>query len=498
MTNRYQKIMCTEKKNLKKAKVMYKNKSKIVGIALVIIVLQGCIPALNKKTEDKSVPDYYAAQTDTNNVALMNWRDYFKDTCLIALIDSAIMNNQELNIALQEINIAKYEVGAKKGEYLPSANLKVGAGAEKVGRYTSQGANDANTEIMEGKETPEYFLGDFQIGINFSWEIDIWKKLRNAKKSAAFRYLSTIEGRNFMLTNLIGEIANAYYELMALDNQLEIVKQNLKIQKDALKIVKLQKDAAKVSTLAITKFKAEVYKNQSFQFELQQQITQTENKINFLVGRFPQKVERSSDQFQDLVPDTLIETGIPSQLLKNRPDIKQRELELAAAKLDIKVARAKFFPSFRITTGIGYQAFNIKYLFRTPQSLMYNLLGDIVAPLINRKAIKAEYFTSNAKQIQAVYEYEKTILNAYVEVLNQMAKIENLKESYNLKNKQVDALTESIEIANKLFKSARADYMEVLLTQRDALESKIELIETKKEQLKATVEIYQALGGGWR
>lgn len=473
-------------------------KYRIGGFLLLALIFHACAPPLSKKTADSSTPESFQDTTsDTVTIAMVNWKDYFNDTCLIALIDSAIMNNQEMNIALQEINIAKFEVGAKKGEYLPTVNLYVGAGAEKVGRYTSQGANDANTDIAPGKETPEA-LGDFQVSLGFTWEIDIWKKLRNAKKSAVLRYLSTIEGRNFMLTNLIAEIASSYYELMALDNQMEIVKQNLELQKNALEVVQIQKDAAKVTQLAVTKFKAEVYKNRSLLFDLKQKIVRTENKINYLVGRFPDKINRQSQNFNELVPDTLVQTGIPSQMLENRPDIRQRELELAAAKLDIKVAKAEFYPSFRISADIGYQAFNIKYFLKTPESLLFNFIGDLVAPLINRKAIKAQYYSANARQIQAVYEYEKTILNAYTEVATQLSKIQNLNESYNLKRKQVEALDESIGLAQKLFRSARADYMEVLLTQRDAMESKIEMIETKKEQMLATVSVYQALGGGWR
>ncbi|MBT1705727.1 TolC family protein, partial [Chryseosolibacter indicus] len=184
--------------------------------------------------------------------------------------------------------------------------------------------------------------------------------------------------------------------------------------------------------------------------------------------------------------------------LQIRPDIKQVELDLAAAKLDIKVAKANFYPSLRITAGVGYQAFDPKYLLTTPESMLYTLAGDLIAPLVNRNAIKAYYYSASSRQIQAVYNYERTILNAYIEVVNQLSNISNLERSYDLKSKQVDALTQSINISTGLFKSARADYMEVLMTQRDALESRFELIETKKEQMNAMVNIYQALGGGWK
>jgi NodT family efflux transporter outer membrane factor (OMF) lipoprotein len=468
-----------------------------IGIAFISVTFMACKNlAVISKTENKKVPTSYANATDSINSGKSKWKDFFKDADLAALIDSALKKNQELNIVLQEIQISKNEVRARRGAFLPFMNAGLGAGVEKSGRYTSQGASDANTEIMPGKAFPDP-LQNYGLGVNVTWEVDIWKKLRNAKKAALFKYLSTIEGKNFMVTHLIAEIANAYYELVALDNQLEILRNNIEIQQNALEIVRLQKAAAKVTELAVRKFEAEVLKNQSRQYYIMQQITETENKINFLVGRFPQPVARNSKGFTEMVIDS-IHSGVPSQLLENRTDIRQAEQELVAAKIDVKVAKAEFYPSFVITAGAGYRAFNPSYLIQSPESLIYNLAGDLVAPLINRNAIKANFYSANSRQIQAVYNYERTILRAHIEVVNQLSNINNLNKSYSLKEKQVEALTSSIDISTILFKSARADYMEVLLTQRDALDSKFELIETKKQQLNAMINVYQALGGGWR
>ena len=468
-----------------------------LGIVCICMLLNACgIPKLAQKTENKKVPAGYTSSQDSTNTAKIKWQEFFKDAYLAALIDTALKNNQELNITIQEIAIAQNEVRARKGQYLPSLGIGAGAGMEKNGRYTRNGAVEANMDIKPGTAFPEP-LPDFMIGADLSWEIDIWKKLRNSKKSAVYSYLSTVEGKNFMVTHLISEIATSYYELMALDNQLEILKQNIKIQQDALEIVKMEKDAAKVTELAVRKFEAEVFKNQSHQYYLMQQITETENRINFLVGRFPQPVARNSKTFAEMVPDT-IQAGIPSQLLENRPDIRQAEYQLAAAKLDVKSAKANFYPSLVISAGAGYQAFNPQFLIQTPESMLYSLAGQLVAPLLNRNAIKASYATANAKQIQAVYNYEQTILNSYIEVVNQLSHINNLGKSYELKSKQVDALTKSIDISTVLFKSARADYMEVLMTQRDALDSKFDLIETKMQQMNARVYVYRALGGGWK
>ena len=469
---------------------------KCFGVGCLAISLTACVtPSAFQKTENRAVPASYNNSLVTTNTGTVGWRSYFSDPNLAALIDTALLHNQELNMTLQEIDISRNEVRARKGEYLPSVGLRVGAGVDKVARYTNIGAMEATTEIKPEKAMPEP-LPDFVAGAYANWEVDVWHKLRNAKKAAVYRYLSSVEGRNFMVTSLISEIAENYYELLALDSELVIVRQNIELQKDALRIVKTQKDAARVNELAVRRFEAQLLHTQRLQFDIQQKVTETENQINFLAGRYPQPIARNEGAFEQLVP-AAVQSGIPAQLLANRPDIKQAELELAAAKLDVKVAKAMFYPSVGITAGIGYQAFNPSFLLK-PESLLYTLAGDLAAPLINRNALKASYYSANAKQLQAVFNYERTILNAYIEVANQVSKLDNLEKSYDLKAREVEALTQSVTISKDLFASARADYMEVLLTQREALESRFELIETKKEQMSARVRVYRALGGGWQ
>jgi len=468
-----------------------------IALGLGLAVMSCKTPAIAPTKATATVPDSYGTNTkDTANTATVAWKTYFKDPYLVELIDTAIKNNQELQITLQEIEIAKNDIRVRKGALLPTVGIKAGAGVEKVGRYTSQGAGDATTEIMPGKEFPDP-LTDFTMAAYANWEVDVWKKLRNSKKAAISRYLASIEGKNFVITNLVAEVASSYYELVALDSQLDIIRQNIILQSNALDVVKIQKEAARATELAVQKFQAEVLASQSMEFETLQRIKETENKINFLLGRYPQEIKRDKTNFLSLLPVT-VNSGIPSQLLANRPDVKQAELELAAAKLDVKVARAEFYPSLGISASYGLQAFKTGYLFKTPESLLYSLAGDLAAPLINRNAIKAEFASANARQLQALYNYERTILNAYLEVSTQLSKISNLDKSYDLKSKQVAALNRSIDIANDLFKSARADYFEVLMTQRDALESKLELVDTKKEQLNAAVHVYRDLGGGWK
>jgi multidrug efflux system outer membrane protein len=387
-------------------------------------------------------------------------------------------------------------VQIRKGEYLPFVGLGAKADGARPGRYTLQGATEEEINIKPEHRNPEP-LQNYQIGAFASWEVDIWHKLRNARKSAALRYLATVEGRNFTVTNLIAEIANSYYELLALDNQLALTRQNIEIQSNALELVRLQKESARVTELAVQRFEAQVHNTRSLQYNIQQRITETENRINFLTGRYPRPITRNDASFNDLVPAT-IQAGVPSQLMLNRPDIRQAEQNLAAAKLDVQIARANFYPALRITGSAGFEAFKPGLLFTTPESMLFSLAGDLVAPLVNRNGIKAVYGNANALQTQAAYNYERTVLNAYIEVANQVANISNLEKSYGEKALAVQALNQSSTISNSLFRSARADYTEVLFTQREALESKFDLIETKMQQLNATVNVYRALGGGWQ
>ncbi|MVM30497.1 efflux transporter outer membrane subunit [Spirosoma sp. HMF4905] len=469
-----------------------------LGITFIITLINnGCtVPHLVGKTENKLVPASYYSSQDSTNSAKSRWKEYFTDPYLYALIDTALYNNQELNITIQDIQMANNEILARKGAYLPFVSVGGGAGVEKVSRYTSQGAADAYTEIKPGVPTPDV-LPNTYVGVFASWEVDIWHKLRNSRKVAITNYLASIEGKNFLVTNLVAEIARSYYELMALDNQLEIVQRNITVLTNALAIIKQEKEAAKVTELAVRRFEAEVFKTQSLQYEIQQKIVETENRINFQVGRYPQHVQRNSQNFNQLVP-TKISAGIPSQLLENRPDIRQAELQLQAAKLDVTVAKANFYPSLNISASLGVMAYSPLYLASLPESLIASLVGGLAGPWINKNAITATYQSANARQIQTVYNYEKTVLNAFIEVANQLSNIDNLEKKYNMKNNQVEALTQSTGISIKLFTSARADYMEVLLTQRDVLEARMELIETRMMQMNAVVNTYRALGGGWK
>lgn len=473
--------------------------SLVLTTTLALAAFSSCVPSLRDATArdvDRSIPESFPAPAGSDNSGGLQVDDFFEDPVLISLVDEALTENQELNIARQEFVIAQSEILARRGEYLPFVNFMAGTGIEKVGEFTSQGASDAADQIQPGQRVPEH-LQDHLLGFNASWEVDIWKKLRSATKAAVFRYLSTVEGRNFLVTQLVAEIAHTYYELLALDSRLEVLNRNIQIQSDALRIVRNEKDAGRATELAVQRFEAEVLDTRSRVFEINQAIVEAENRLNFLVGRYPRPIARSDGKLLERTP-SVIRSGFPAQLLENRPDVRRAEYELSAAKLDVQVAKASFYPSLSIEAAVGLEAYRPEKLYDLPESILYRAAGNVTAPLVNRRALTANYYSANSRQMQAVLSYERTLREAYMESVNQLSLIANLASKYELKSRQVEILESAIDVSNRLFTSARADYMEVLLTRRDALNAEMELIETKQQQFSAVVDMYRALGGGWR
>jgi outer membrane protein, multidrug efflux system len=478
----------------------------IIFYGCMTLSLSGCIPALNnnskqissdfnipKKFVDKKLSTHNSMQdnpSSASELAKANWKDFFNDSYLHELIGGALKNNQELHILEQEIAISRNEISARRGEYLPKLGVGSTYEIEKVGEYTSQGKSDDALDVPS-------ILRKKQAGLLASWELDIWNKFRNSKKSAYYSYLSSKESRKFMVTQLVSQISSNYYKLIMLDEQLLVVKQYIDTLKKAQKVVEYQKEAARATSLAVNRFSAEVFKNYSLQYRLQQEIVLTENKLNALVGRMPQPIKRSRHKFLPLSVPT-IHAGLPSELLENRPDIQQATLNIKAAKLDVKVAKARFYPSLSLDADIGLQSFDSKYFLNTPTSLFYNAATNISAPLLNRLAIEADYKNASSKQLQTVYKYQKTVINGYIEVINQLNSIKNMNQTYSAKEQQVSELNKSIDVSDILFKAARIDYLEALLVQRDALEAQMDLIEIKQKQMVAYINLYRALGGGWR
>ncbi|MBX9677826.1 MAG: TolC family protein [Gemmataceae bacterium] len=460
----------------------------------ILMVLPSCmIPTLRQADSAPDLPPTFVGVSSSESSAKLGVDEFFKDPVLTELIDEAVLNNRELKVLEEEIEVARNEAMGRSGAYFPFLNLGAGASLERTSFFTPAGALERKVEYLPGKVFPDP-IPNFSLGANFIWQLDIFRELRNTRDAARQRYFAAIERRGAFMTRMVADVAENYFRLMALDKRMETIDQTIALQEESAKLAKAKMEAGRGTELAVLRFQAEVKKNQSEKFIVTQDVVEAENRINFLLNRFPQPVGRRSAGFFDI--DIPFSVGVPAELLANRPDIRQAEFELQAAGLDVLVARAQFFPKLYIRGGVGYQAINTKYLFLTPESVAANIAGDLVAPLINKIAIQAQYRSANAKQLEAVYNYQKTVLNGYVEVVNRMTMAENYRRSYEIKKQQLAALEASVEAANKLFQNARAEYAEVLFAQRDLRDARLVQIDTKRQQLAAIVAAYQALGGG--
>lgn len=434
--------------------------------------------------------------TSTDNSSMLGVEQFYGDPLLTNLIHQALSTNRELKILEQEVQIARNDVLARRGAYLPFVTGGADGGWDRHSLWTPGGAAESQLLTPLGGRFPDP-VPNTALGLNFFWRLDIWRALRNARDAAQLRYIAAGEKRNAFVNRLIAEVAEHYYKLMALDKRLENLNIIIDLQEKSLEVAIKKMNEARGTLLPVQRFRAEVQKNQSEKLIIRQEIIEVENRINFLANRFPAPIERISAGFFDMNIHAL-SLGVPSQLLQNRPDIRQAERELAAAGLDVKVARAQFFPDLTITGRVGYEAFNPRYLF-TPDALAANVAGGLLAPLINKKAIQADYLSANARQLESVYHYQRVVLNAFTEVVNRISMVENYRRSIEIKKQQLESLEGSVDSATKLLFNAQpgVDYLDVLFAQRDLRDARMVLIDTKFQQLSAIVNTYQALGGGY-
>jgi len=468
--------------------------ARAIACTIMLLVLPSCgIPPLRHPQPGPVLPADFNGATSSENSSQLRIEEFYNDRLLTCLIEKALVDNRELKNQNEDVQIAGNEVLARSGAYLPFITVASTTGLDRVSRFTLEGAGRIDDPFLPGQFFPNPF-GNFGLGINLTWQLDIYRQLRNARDAAVQRYVAASEKRNYFVTTLVADIAENFYRLMGLDKRLENLDQIIELQTASLEIAKARKEAARSTELGVLRFQAELQRNYSEKLIVNQAIIEGENRINFLVNRYPQRVERESANFYDLTIHPL-SVGVPSQLLQNRPDIRQAERELAAAGLDVKVARVNFFPQLVITGDVGLRSLVLNHLFE-PQAVIGDIAAGLVGPLVNKRAIRAQYLTANARQLQAIYTYQRIILEAFTQVINRMTMVENYSRSIEIKKQQLKTLEAAVEIAEFLFQNARIEYLDVLVAQRDLRDARVVLIDTKAEQLSATVKAYQALGGG--
>lgn len=428
-----------------------------------------------------------------------HWRTFFADSVLVQLIDSALINNQDMQIAFQRVQRARSGVQFTKGIRLPELGLNLGTGVRRFGDYTIDGVGNYDTKFspnLNNKQQLPNPVPDFYAGVYSTWEIDIWGKLKAKKRAAFNRFLEEEQGKNLVITNLISEVAERYYNLVLLDRKREIIGENIRLQENALEVINLQKDIGKSNQLAIELISAQVLDAKTLQIEVEQEILEEENALNFLLGRYPQPIPRTTFQSSRVLKRT--EYGIPGDLLENRPDIASAAYRLKAANADVKAAKAAFYPNLTLNANLGYQSFRAAFLFESPASIAYNIAGGLVTPLLNRRALKADLMAGKASQKEAYLNYEKSILHAFTEVYQLLLLDENFQTRKEVKQEQVNLLGQSVETSRILFTSGRSGYLEIITSQEKYLKSQMELLEIYRLTTKNRVHLYKSMGGGWR
>jgi NodT family efflux transporter outer membrane factor (OMF) lipoprotein len=463
---------------------------------LAAALLVSCAPRAVKEPPPLSLPAAFGDSATGPTAASIDWRTFFADDNLNNLVTEALSHNFDVQIALQRIELARAGVLQSTGTRLPQLSLVAQAGVQKFGRYTMDGAGNATTEITPGRLIPQH-LPDLFIGVQASWEADIWSRLRHLRGGARARYLASLEGTHAVTTNLVAEVAVRYFELLALDETQRVLAETLARQTQALEVMRIEKQAGRTNELAIQQFEAQLADVSTLSAQTIERTRATEGELDLLLGRTPRAIPRTPTLLYREAPVTLA-TGVPGDLLRNRPDVRAAELAVQATRFDVAAARAAFMPRLQMTAGAGFEAFNPRFLLETPESIVYNVVGGLIAPLVNRRGIEAAFHAATATQLTAMYTYQSVVLRSFIEVSTGLTQMQQRAAVVTQRKRKREALANAVDTADALFRAGKASYLEVLLAQQKTLDAELDLITALRDQHIAGVRLYKALGGGWR
>jgi len=422
-----------------------------------------------------------AESADSSSIADLSWEQLFTDVKLRQYIAQALDSNFDMQIAVQ--NLAKAEL------YLKQA--KAGFIPQVSGQATYSGIHPSGYSSLAGLEKD--FINQYDLGASLSWEADIWGKIRNLKAAAKAQFLMTEEARKTVRTTLIASVASVYYHLLALDKQASIAAATVKSREESLTTIQLLKDAGIVTATAVKQTEAQLYDAQITLLNIQKLITQSENFLSFLTATAPQTIERS--KLEDQQPAAILKTGVPSQLLGNRPDVKAAELKLISAFHLTKAVRASLYPSLNISLGAGLSALEVKNLF-TSDAFTATLAGGLIAPVLNRRQLKTQYQMSLSDQEIALLNFKRTFLDAIREVSDALEDYKTATSAQEIQEKQVAALLLATDYSQQLMNNGMANYLEVLTARQQTLATQLQLVNTNYNRLNSIVQLYRALGGG--
>lgn len=462
---------------------------KIILIFFVSFLVVSCHTRQNYQRANDVVDENLfrtdALPKDSLSMANLSWKEIFTDAVLQKHIAKALENNLDIRIALQNIASAEAYLKQSKAAYQPTIS---------VGPDYSFNTSSLNTQFGQIVGERRY-INQFDITANLGWELDLWGKLKGQEKAQYAAYLSSVAAHQNVKSNLVASIATAYYQLLAFDEQKKIFSNTIEIRKKNLETTKALKEAGIVSEVAVQQSEALVYNAEASLVTLDVQIQMLENTISLLMGEPSHEIERTSLSTQNFALNT--DVGYPSALLANRPDVKQAEFNLINAFELTNAAKAQFYPSLRITGSTGVQSVDIDKLF-SGNSVFANVLVGLAQPVLNKRQIRTNYEVSLANQERAYLNFRKTILNAGNEVSDAL-KMYNAQDQFiAFKKKELSAYDKSVEFSQELVNYGMANYLEVLNANVNKLNAEINIANAQYTKLQAGVELYRALGGGWR
>ncbi|MEI8033492.1 MAG: efflux transporter outer membrane subunit [Chlorobiaceae bacterium] len=449
--------------------------------------LAACGVTRQYERPDVAFPDAYRGAPSSakgspadSSVATLPYRSFFADGTLRELIDSAVVHNIDLRIALKNIDYAKQSLNAAQLGLLPGLNL----GAQNTKTHPSDNGVKTNVD-------------DYTAFAAASWEADIWGKIRSRSKSAQANYLKSGEAARAVRTRLVADVASGYYNLLMLDAQLETTRKNLALADTTLKMIGFQYTAGQVTALAVQQQEASRQAIAGTIPVIEQKVSAQENALSILCGKMPYTIKRDRVLFTIKIADAL-PSDIPSALLQNRPDVRAAELGVRAAHADMGEAKANLYPSLTLTATGGVDAFKTSNWFTTPGSLYGVVQGSLVQPIFQRGQLRAKYNQSKIVRDQAELSFKNSLLKAVGEVSDALVQLEKVKVQEAVAQQRAATLHKAAADAGLLFKSGMATYLEVIVVETSALQADLDLASVRRQHLTAMAELYRSLGGGWR
>ncbi len=456
---------------------------KIILIGGLAGILLSCSTQRHFQRESVNTAGLYGDTTTTDSATIANkpWRELFTETHLQQLIQEGLDNNPDLQVAIQRTKEAEAYFSQSKAALLPAISAK------GTGTYIR------NPESIYPDGPRE--VNNFQLGAEASWEIDLWGKLSSSKRSAYANLLASDAGRKAVETRLIANIVTAYYNLVGLDAKLTITKETVKNNIDLVETIKVLKQSGRVTGAAVVQSEAARYAAEVTIPDLEQQIRETENALSLLLGRVPGTIQRGKIDDQNISP--ALQTGVPAQLLDNRPDVMQAEYNVMGAYEMTNSARAYFYPALTLTASTGFAATDLSKLL-DPKSFAANIIGGLTQPIFNKRINATRLKVAQAQQEESLINLRNTLLNAGQEVNNALGLYDSSVQKIGLRKMQLDALLKSVDYTKELLTYGSATYTEVLNAQTSLLSAQLSSVNDKLQQLNAVVTLYRALGGGWK